>query len=91
MSGGRDYEERLGLSTRWAGSRSARAIPAVNVSGAGIVSGRMNGVEHDAWVLPTAEFPLLTTAASSPYGYAPTCRTTRPSTARSRCRSTAYR
>jgi len=33
------------------------------VSGAGIVTGRMNGVEHDAWVLPTAEFPLLTTAA----------------------------
>ncbi|MET8993641.1 class I SAM-dependent methyltransferase [Amycolatopsis sp. NPDC004169] len=33
------------------------------VGGAGVVTGRMNGVEHDDWAGPSAEFPLLTTAA----------------------------
>jgi SAM-dependent methyltransferase len=33
------------------------------VRGAGIVTGRMNGVAHDDWAAPSVEFPLLTTAA----------------------------
>ena len=33
------------------------------VRGAGVVTGRMNGVAHDDWAAPSVEFPLLTTAA----------------------------
>jgi hypothetical protein len=33
------------------------------VTGAGIVTGRMNGVHHDDWAAPSIEFPVLTTAA----------------------------
>ena len=32
------------------------------VSGAGVVTGRMNGVAHDDWAAPSIEFPVLTTA-----------------------------
>ena len=32
------------------------------VRGAGIVTGRMNGIAHDDWAAPSVEFPVLTTA-----------------------------
>jgi SAM-dependent methyltransferase len=31
------------------------------LSGAGLVTGRMNGVAHDDWAAPSIEFPMLTT------------------------------